>query len=395
MLKDVFYLTFSSFIGQLINLVVLIFVARLVTPDEYGIYTICLTLVGYVVVVASAKYQHAIFSSSAKESEVLTAGSQFFAFFLSTLALAMLVVLRATGIWSQIPVSYFPLVGGAGYLSGISLFFYYLALKKGDFRKIIYSRIVPPLGSGAVMLLLTNLGYGVPGIFIGYIIGLIIMCICLGFPSSINVGVSELKDVLVSKKKFPQTLLPAGVIETFNASFLVLTSLQVFGLEMSAALGMYYRVILSPQGMLSTSIGDAFKRKISNQESKKVALEIFKKNLFILTLGAIVGAISIYIFSYFGLTILFGEKWAYAGSLFRWMIPLFFASFIVSPLSGILYIYNGQHYDLYLQILLAAGSCVCYMLFKNQPQAFIISFIGISIIKYILELYLSYSCMRE
>lgn len=395
MFREVLTLTSSLVIGQLINLFVLLGVARLVTVDVYGAYAVSITLVGYVSVLAGAKYHHVIFAGSNNDAKLMTDGSYVFTGLLSVFCFLGFLISKI-GFGKPTGLSYLDigLISIAGACSASSLFYYYYCLRAGLTKLIFYSRLIPPLVGGGGMLVCAYVVGSPTGLLFFYCVSniLVLVLLCRGLQS--NLDFQKFVGLLRKYKRYPLYLLPAGALEVFNSGFLLLACAELYGANIAAAFGLYYRLIGSPQGLLVSSIGDSLRRRIVETEAALVPKMLFKVGCSVLIV-AILGAGFVYLFAKYGLTFLLGEKWSYAGEYFVWMLPIFVCSFVVPPVSITMYIFNGQKYDLLVNAFTAVMYLLIYHFFRHSFHLFIISFVTVNCLKYLLELLMSIKCLKE
>ncbi|MGE9746025.1 lipopolysaccharide biosynthesis protein [Bdellovibrio bacteriovorus] len=395
MIRDIVSLASSSVVGQVINLLVLLIVARIVSVDVYGGYAVCLTLVGYVSVLAGAKYHHVVFTGSKEESSKIVAGSYLFTCLLSVVGFVGLIFAKFfLNKLSEVSLVDLILITFAGFLSASNLFYYYLCLREDKLKTVFYSRLIPPLVGGFGMVS--------AAFFIGnrtllvffYTVTTLVSYYILKKNFVSKWSIPELISILKKYKSFPLFLLPAGVLEVFNSSFLLLATADLFGVQVSAAFGLYLRLVGSPQGLIVSSVGDTIRKKIVSLPKGHHSRILLRTGIALLGV-ALLGSVAIYLFANYGLVPLLGSKWGYAGQYFLWMLPVFVLSFVVPSLSVTLYVYNGQKYDLFLQVITALMYGLIYYWFKSDLSLFVLGFVTANCIKYIVELLLCVKCLKE
>lgn len=395
MFKDVFSLASSSVLGQVINLCVLLCVARLVSVETYGAYAICITLVGYMVVLASAKYHHVVFSGSLDEARKIAGGNFIFTGTLAVLGFFVALVFKYSfGKLESVSIVDLVLISVSGFCSASNLFYYYLCLREDRLRQIFQSRLVPPLIGGIGMVVYAAIFGSQTGLLFFYTLINVLALLILRSGAFIEWSVGDVWLLLKKYSKFPLFLLPAGALEAFNSGFLLLATAELFGLEVSAAFGLYLRLVASPQGLVVSSIGDTLRKKIVSSPVEGLPRLLLRLGVILLGIS-LLGAGVIYLFSNFGIGLVLGEKWIYAGKYFLWMLPVFVLSFIVPSLSVTLYLFNGQRYDLFIQIFTAAMYCGVYYMSKGSLEVFVAAFVSANCLKYIVELFLCFKCIKE
>jgi O-antigen/teichoic acid export membrane protein len=397
MIKQIIKLISSSALGQVITLAVLLSVARIVDVAVYGDYLVMLTIVTYIVVIASGKYHHVIFILNQSDAEYLASKIKYFCFLLALFSTVALFFLnKIFELWPEVSPKEFLVIGICGGLSANYLYYYYLSVKKNELRKIMKSRLISPLLGGVTMLLLAYFVSTSFSLLLGTLVTLVLsnyyLSISQKSPSSTNLFL-----ILKDNKKFPLFLLPAGILETINASFLIISVNYFYGLEAAAIIGMYYRLIASPQGIICSAIGDIFRKRILELKSNvEILKKFYIKTLFILVLFSLLASFLFYIFSLYGVELLLGSKWKSSKDIFIIFIPVFFISFIVQPISSILYAANGQKFDLMIQILLSL--MLLFLIFSHNQKSladFLAWYVLVIMLKYFLELYFCSRCIAK
>lgn len=395
MIKDVVSLASSSVFGQIINLLVLLVVARVVSVDAYGGYAVCLTLVGYISVLAGAKYHHVVFTGTKDEATKIVTGNCLFTTLLAGLGFVGFVVAKyffyKLGEVSLVDIL---LITISGFLSASNLFYYYLCLREDRLKTVFYSRLIPPLVGGIGMVASAYwIGSRTLLVFF-YMITTAVAFYILRRKIVSQWTVSEVVSILKKYKSFPIFLLPAGALEVFNSSFLLLATADLFGVQASAAFGLYLRLVGSPQGLIVSSVGDTIRKKIVSLPVEQHSRILLRTGVALLGV-ALLGSVAIYLFSVYGLVPLLGSKWEYAGQYFLWMLPVFICSFVVPSLSVTLYVYDGQKYDLALQVITALMYGLIYYFFKHDLKLFVMGFVSANCFKYVLELLLCAKCLKD
>ncbi|MGR6860402.1 lipopolysaccharide biosynthesis protein [Aliivibrio salmonicida] len=400
MFKQIVKLISSSLSGQAINLAVFLIMARLILPIDIGTYLLGLTVTTYILVLASAKYHHAIFVMDEGDAEVLTFGSKYSCAFISLLSVVTLTFInQCFNLWPSLSVVNIILIGMAGYFSATNLFYYYLALKKNQLNKIMYSRTLSPLFGGVVMISLAWFFKTSEALLTGYVFTLFLANYFI-FPRNCKwIGFGYFFDLLKRNKQFPVILLPAGMLETLNASYLIMAVTSIFGVESAAYIGMYYRLVASPQGMICTAVSDIYRKKVaqlSEQGEEQNLIPFFFKSLVYLSILSLFASIGLYVFSIYGIDLILGDEWSNIKQVFISLIPMFAVTFIISPVASILYVREGQKFDLIVQVVFIMLLFVYHFLAGNKDlNDFVFGFSLIVIIKYMLELFFCYKCISQ
>jgi O-antigen/teichoic acid export membrane protein len=167
---------------------------------------------------------------------------------------------------------------------------------------------------------------------------------------SIKQSVQLIKSILPKVIHNAYTLVPAHFLKQYSI-FSVLIIGGFFGannFEMGI-FSMAFKFIISPTAIISTAVGEIFRKKLKDDLSG--ALAFYKKIVFYIVP---IAAIGLFIVSYFGVFIesyLLSGRWNGISDYFTVLSPLAFVLVCLSPFTYIYIAVNKQEYDLYWQIL--------------------------------------------
>jgi O-antigen/teichoic acid export membrane protein len=361
--KNVTTLMSGSIIGQIIPLLVAPILARLYSPEEFGMLALMLSLFHIIGVAINGAYEQAIILPDRRlDSIKLVLVCVFIDTVLSLVLLAIVLIfkdniLNVLGTTTE----FFPwlislplLVWILGIYNPLS---FYVIDKKG-FRALAISNISRATVNNGISLGTSSLLNGL-GLLLGQIMGHIVMVFTLSRLfikdlkkelASIN-DISSYKELILRYKDFPKYTIWSGF---FNSISLNINNLYINRGFSSYELGLYsysYKYINLPLNL----IGNSFKRvflEAANSERKKTgcAKTIFLKTVLRLVLVALPGFLVAHFIIEDLFTIVFGKQWAEAGYYAKLLIPMFFVRFLASPLSVVNQIFEKQFYGLLINL---------------------------------------------
>lgn len=152
---------------------------------------------------------------------------------------------------------------------------------------------------------------------------------------------------------FPVFSLPADTVNTAAAQLPLLIVTSRFGAEAAGLLALTLRTLGAPIALLGASVLDVFRRRAATGfrergECRAEYLETFR----VLALGSIVLSPIVVLLGEPLFTLAFGARWARAGTIAAWLMPMFALRFVASPLSYMVYVAGKQHVDLVWQVCL-------------------------------------------
>lgn len=257
--------------------------------------------------------------------------------------------------------------------------------RKGQFALVAGSRM-----AGAVVLSLSQIlfgikGFGMKGLLLGFILGLMSTA-AINMWKSLKIKPPEpvcVVDLAKSYMRFPKYLLAAQV---FNTGANHLPALIIGNYLGTAAAGLYtvgYRA-MGVLDLVATAVSQIFYPRAARQyNSTGECKDLYRKTVSALSITAMI----LFPVSFWVLPDLFafvlGKEWYQAGELARWLFPMFFMRFVISPVSALFYIASRQHLYMYRQVLLFALVLVSLYTGVGHQSVFIA--VGLYSLSYVLS----------
>jgi lipopolysaccharide exporter len=379
-------------------------IARLYSPESYGIFGLFTGLSTLIGIIAYSHYPQSIMiikeDNSAKQAVWF---SLFFTAAVSVLTLIIIFVLYnyiseyANGVLKI----WFFFIPFSVFLSGVNNVLNNWANRIKHYRRLASNRIIQ-----SFLTLLTQIVFGLYfktelGIMIGFFIGQIVGIILLWFDftskeNEINIGkpnLTECKNIAIEFKKLAVLSVPIEMLNNL-ANQAPIFLLQKYG--GSIAVGNYSyatKFLTLPIQFISNSFGDVFKQKSSQayHETGDARSLFFKTFKVLILLGfipyLILGFFSPQLFAFF-----FGDKWQTAGAFASALSLLYFMKFVVSPLTFTIFLAKKFTLDLIITIgLFISTTLALYVGLKFYPNSIlpIWLFCFIYFLNYILSFFIS------
>ena len=350
--------------------------ARIYTPEDFGLSAIFFAIIAIISVFSTGKYELAIIIPVKKEDAI----NIFFLGFilLSIISLISLVIIiifnshitQIIGIEEISQWLYF--IPFAVFLTGIFnlLNFYNTRLKK--YKDISKSLVIKSFISSVTQLTIGFLRDGVLGLIVGQLFS--------QFFANLKLAKNIFNDKelikKVSKNKIISLAIKYKKFLKFStiASFLNTSSQQIISVLIptffnTATLGFYamgQRVLSIPTTIIGTSIGQVFLQEAQDEKMKTgFSRFIFLSTLRKLLLIGIPMFIFIFIFIEDLFVFVFGENWAFSGLYAKILVPLFFFRFISSALSPVLIVFEKQKSELLINTILFLSSIIVINIFDD------------------------------
>lgn len=359
--KNVLILVSGTAIAQLLPILASFILTRLYTPEDFGVFTLIISLIAFGSVFITGRYEVAIIlPKEEKEAQDLAVISSSLGLGSSLIFFLFIFFFReqfASWIGLRVEFSFWlywvPLLI---FLTAQQKILDFVVNRQQKFGTLAKNRI-----GRSVTLTGTQLSLGFAkfsgGLIVGNFLATIYSVLFLLYRQSWKLKDLSFKNLGPTAKKyikFPKFSLAADTINSFSNHIPVILITLYFTEEMAGYYGFTLRILSLPLALVASSILDVFKQKASNEfnelgNCKRIYLKTLKKLLLISVIPFLILAfIAPDAFAMF-----FGEGWKEAGVYAQILCIMFFMRFVVSPLSYVLYIANKQNYDLLWQISLA------------------------------------------
>ena len=356
--KNVLNVVGGTAVSQLITIALSPVLSRLYSPDDFGVYSIFITLAATTAVISTFRYEFAIMLPKEEDEAVNVVALSFFINLLYTF-LTLLVFLiggkpflhlihsDAIEPYILLVAVYVLFFGAMGTLN------YWLSRVK-MFRELSYGKVAQSAGTAIFSIAFFYLGMNHGGLIAGAVIGQ--ACIGLMYIFYFRKDWLRLK-LKVSREKMKVLFNRYIHFLTFNTPHALLNVGQdlvvaalinfYFG---TAAAGLYfltYRILRLPAGVIGASTAQVFYQRVSelHPDVKAMQHQILKvyKQLFVLSIPIfgvlLIGGPLLFSFA-------FGEKWYDAGVYAQILSPSLMLAFILAPVTAITVVVRMQHYSI-------------------------------------------------
>lgn len=360
--KNVATLMTGTAIAQAIPIIVSPVLTRMYSPEDFGLFTIFISIVTIGNTIVTGRYEVAMFLPKKQKDAVQVLGvAILIALIISSIILVSSIIFNTslTLLLKEPEISpWLYLTSISIFLMGVFKIFYAWLNRKKDYKTLASGRI-----NRSIILTGSQLGIGLSGwtsggLIIGQLLGELTGALWFSWQAikkdkvlfhSINK--KEIKEKANRYIDYPKFSLPADLINVLSNQLPIFLFSIFFGATVVGLYGFTYRIMAAPISILAGAILDVFKEQaskdyIENGTCRPIFISTLKK-LFILSIVPfiIIGISAPSLFE-----IIFGEEWRVAGEYAQILSVLFFIRFIVSPLSYVLYITEQQKVDFFWQI---------------------------------------------
>lgn len=338
---------------------------RLYTPHEYGLLGAYMSIAVMITTIGNWQYAQAI----VLEARDARAWALVRVCIWTTLVTAVISILvPVTAGWLKLEPGdladvrpWLWLVPVSVVLGGLSATMASLANRFTRYRDLAKIQIATACATAATAILLGWYGWGMAGLFIGYLAGQIVPFVAFGriyrdlVRTAPQTSAAASGALMIRHRNYPIYTMPTTFIEQFAANAPVFALTYAGAPSVVGLLGRARQLIAMPLGLVSASVTQVFQQRAASDVARQGhCREIFIKTFFALAGIGIVPAIVLAIAAPALFEFYLGANWRPAGDVARILAPMLYLGLVCSPLSRVFYIRNRQRLDLALSLSSAA-----------------------------------------
>jgi O-antigen/teichoic acid export membrane protein len=377
--RNVLTLMTGTTIAQAIPIAISPILTRIYTPEDFGVFALYMSIVGFFAIIINGKYDMAIIlPKEEKEAFNIFILSLLITFIISICVACFIFLFfenillwlnnREIGLFLYlIPISLF--------LIGVYQSLYYWGTRKKQFKHISISQIGQSVIIGSAQVssgYMQTIGGLIYGNIVGRIVSVLILLKYFFNESSVNIKDIQKKvffKQMIRYKEFPLISTFHSLSEVSRLSGTVILISFFFG---STILGFYalaLRILQVPLGIVGSSLGQVLYQKFNILYNEQqllypyVKIVVVKLFLIALPLFSLLYAILPDLFKF-----VFGNEWYQAGEYSRLLIPYLFMNFIVAPISHLILILEKQKTFFYIGLVM--NSLILFMIFIGGSFSF-------------------------
>jgi O-antigen/teichoic acid export membrane protein len=372
---NVVVLSGGASLGHCFTVVAAPLLTRLYLPHDIGNLGLFTEFLAVTVVAASLQYDVAIVSAS-DEGE---------AAHLATLSMLLALPMSVAGGLLLYVMIHFSLVGfgvlpayAAGLMAPTILFaglfsvLRYWSLRDERFGIVSHAVIFQNGGRSVLQVALGTIGLHSYGLLLGEVIGRGIgMSRMAGnaWPVMRRYALSsrDAAKALRSNRRFPLYSMPSSLLNQLGTSLPLPLLVTLYGADAGGYYTLVWRVLAVPVVLVGASIADAFHSRAAlyaREDPKRLQRFFHSTSAALLAIG-IVPALTVFLFGEPIFAFAFGMKWKLSGTIAAIVAPWFLTSFIVSPLSRLVYVLRGQRLKLIYDVLILGGNIMVFVFARH------------------------------
>lgn len=342
--RDATILSIGTAIAQGIGVVATPILARIFTPEDFGVYALYTAISAVVATLVTLRY----------EVRILLPGSELEASRL--LSLVLVLILSTGSAIVVLSLAYSQIFGGivspesdlhwltlaclAGVFGAIISGVNYWLNRIGDYSRIAGLRILQALVSAALAVA-AGLLFIQNGLILAHILSMLVMLVLYATfgraPILRFFSWKQLSTVGRAHRRAPLYLLPTALIDSFVTQLPVILIISLFSSELAGNYRMAWLLLGLPGVLIGGAFAQVFFQRMSIRWANRQPVKrmLIKSWLILASLG-VAPMITIMIFGETIFNVFLGEQWREAGKMGVILAPFYFFSLIHSPTSSAL-----------------------------------------------------------
>jgi O-antigen/teichoic acid export membrane protein len=335
----------GTVLAQLISILLQPFLRRFFSPEAFGIYSVYLSLVGIVAVVASLRYDDAVvLPVKDKDSANLITLSLIFNFLINLIIFILILIfgrklLNFFNLPANFPVSILYLIPAGAFLFNVYQTFNYWLIRGKKYKRVSLNKLIRRGTEGLAQVSFAFLKYP-KGLIFSDIIGQIanvVAVIYQAFKYDFHfkmVSLIKLKYVLKKYSEFPRYNLVPAFMSTCSFFLPPIFINKFFSAENAGFFDLSKLILSIPLAFVASSISNVLLQRIAERCNKKQSLLAdLRPVFFIVLLICIIEIIIIILFGNGLFQMVFGPDWGISGEISKILVWSFTLNFLVSSFS--------------------------------------------------------------
>jgi len=359
--KNVLTLMTGTTIAQAIPIAISPILTRLYTPEDFGSYSLFVSIITFFSVISTARYEMAIVLPKSEKEAINILALSFIVSVVIAFVLSLILIVFKNKIMNFVGyelgdfIYFMPLIV---LLSGISQSLYNWASRKKFFSLISKTNIWQSIGSSMFQLFLGYINFD-KGLILGNIIGRFFSFFIYIFQFLKN-DVKLLKFVnpiaifyqMKKYKAFPMVNTIHVIIDMAKIHGVIILISILFGTKILGFYALSLRALQIPVSLIGVAIGEVLYQKFSVMKNNNECIYPYvKKIIYILFIVALPIFLIFFLYGPKIFMYVFGKNWEIAGIYSQILSPYIFLHFLLSPISTLPLIFNKQKEILILSLI--------------------------------------------
>ena len=350
-------------VAQLVTVAAAPVITRLYDPSELGQFGLVVAFLNVSAVTLSLRLEMAIVSSPSREEAARVALLAMLILPLTTIAataVLLVLIVAPIGPYASLPVAWTLLLPIPLAAVGLVSVLRYRVVRRQDYVPLSQIAVIQSAARGAGQVGLGFLQFGALGLFLGDLLGRVAGTTRLLIRELPDIRASAgrpawhgARSLLVRYWKFPAYSLPSSFIDTLAGVLPLPLIGQFYGLEAAGYYSLVQTVFALPLTLVARSVADVFHGHVATLARDAPGRV---GSLFLRTAGALAAigvpiGVAVFVLAPALFPFVFGEQWQTAGYVAAVLAPRMVVQMIVSPLSRIVFVYQGQEAKLIFDVV--------------------------------------------
>jgi O-antigen/teichoic acid export membrane protein len=351
-------------LAQVIHLLATPILTRLYTPEDFGLFTIFISIIGLLTSFSTLKYDMAIIICNDNEVLAIDRLIKRISYVTASIVLLSSIVIFLLGYNKYAYIFAFASFGG--FLSARYWSTRAITNKLGLFKFLSLGKIIEN-STNSVLAILFGLFHPFSwALILAKMLSLKVACMFLDShnkKSDIKDCNMSLPQIAEKHKQFPKFSLISDIISHLNLSLIIFLFTSFYGEDSAGQIGLSTRVLSIPINFISISFLDVFRYQAVKEYNENKRFDyIFRKFFYTLLALALPLVLIIFFFGPNLFEFVFSKEWVTAGLFSKYLVILYGVRLIASPLSYSLAVNNKLNINLAFQVLFVTSGAISLLL---------------------------------
>lgn len=376
--RNLLTLVSGAALAQAIPIIASPVLARLYSPESFGILGLFVAFVGVIANVINGRYELAIGLQGAR-SDALRVSRLAMNVAAFLVALISLAVVYSFFFWPGFDraqhAGWVMLLPVMALFLGLHNVLTYNMLREKRFTDIARSNVLRSAAAVLVQVAAAFMGFLSLGLVVGSFVGLVSCVLVLRSASSIRLGrlfaapTPDVRALARTYSGYPRHSMPAALANGLSQYAIAFLMPFYFSLEVLGHFVLMQRMVDVPSALIGNSSRQVFYQQAAEQFRIDGACDRAFKQAFIrlFCIAALVFPAA-YFLAQPAFVFVFGEAWAEAGRYAQIVMPLAAIRFVVSPLTVANQVVQRTRTPLVFHTLLLSATLAIFHLFGSDVQ---------------------------
>ncbi|MBN2083270.1 oligosaccharide flippase family protein [bacterium] len=354
-LHNVVVMLFGTAFGPALNVLIMPVLARLYTPEDFGLLTLFNAFLNVLVAMPALRYEGAI---PLPEDDDEASDLLVISLLLTTaFSLLILVIILTLGPWlarlfnAEELAPYLWLLPVALFANGVYRVLTMWNTRHKQFGNIARSTIARPVGNTYTAALLGFLRVGGAGLLVAAVIGQVSSATVIiyraaghGLWSALKlIAPGRVRELLIKHKQFPVFQLPAALLNTCSQQVSLFVMAALYDMGTVGQYGVARRIFSMPMFLIVQAVAQVFLQRAAEEFNRGGDLRRLIGNIYLrLFLVGIGPTALIFALAPWACRVFLGADFEAAGYYTRLIIPWLFIAFVGSPTTSVFAVINRQ-----------------------------------------------------